>query len=276
MIVIASKPGRLGNLLLVYASLLAWGFEYDQKVVNPAFARYYRYFTGTKARTGSLYGGLYNLSYYFARIIDRFRLSNKLFGTRHLDWTEKVNLDAGSSALPSSLVCFIQGWQFRAKDLVEKHREKIHAFFAPAPEFQQKLIDIWEHSIPQGHKVVGVHVRRGDYRTFEGGAYYFEPEIYENLMRQILSLFGTEQIVFLVCSDDQQITNAFQDPNLKVIAGPGHELLDLYALAKCHYLVGPPSTYSIWASFYGQVPLYMIHDPKRSISQNDFIVQPTF
>jgi len=33
---------------------------------------------------------------------------------------------------------------------------------------------------------------------------------------------------------------------------------DLYALAECDYIIGPPSTYTLWASFYGDTPLWFM------------------
>jgi hypothetical protein len=43
--------------------------------------------------------------------------------------------------------------------------------------------------------------------------------------------------------------------DLNVTWGSGHLVEDMYAFAGCDYLVGPPSTFTTWASFYGQVPL---------------------
>jgi hypothetical protein len=36
--------------------------------------------------------------------------------------------------------------------------------------------------------------------------------------------------------------------------------VDLYSLARCDYVFGPPSTYSQWASFYGNKPLLHVFD----------------
>ncbi|GAC1589984.1 MAG: hypothetical protein NVS3B25_08050 [Hymenobacter sp.] len=58
-----------------------------------------------------------------------------------------------------------------------------------------------------------------------------------------------------------------------------HYVEDLYAMAGCDYLIGPLSTYSMWASFYGRVPICHLHRPSHSIhSLDDFEVfedQPT-
>ncbi|MFN5837557.1 MAG: hypothetical protein ACK47J_12755, partial [Pseudanabaena sp.] len=47
---------------------------------------------------------------------------------------------------------------------------------------------------------------------------------------------------------------------------------DLYSMAKCDYLIGPPSTYSMWASFYGMVPLLHIYDKHQIINLKDFLI----
>lgn len=46
---------------------------------------------------------------------------------------------------------------------------------------------------------------------------------------------------------------------------------DLYSLSKADYIIGPPSSYSAWASLYGSVPLCFIEDSKADFSISDFI-----
>ena len=65
-------------------------------------------------------------------------------------------------------------------------------------------------------------------------------------------------MAFLICSDEPQHGGDFARMNVHF--GTGHAIEDLYALARCDYLIGPPSTFSAWASFYGKVPLYFIED----------------
>lgn len=40
---------------------------------------------------------------------------------------------------------------------------------------------------------------------------------------------------------------------------------DLYAFAKTDLLMGPPSTFTLWASFYGDVPLSMMSTSDQEI-----------
>jgi hypothetical protein len=73
-----------------------------------------------------------------------------------------------------------------------------------------------------------------------------------------------------VCSDAALRLTDF--PGLPVTLGSGVAIEDLYALAACDRLVGPPSTFTQWASFYGRVPLYYIRDPMASPGDEDFAV----
>ena len=68
----------------------------------------------------------------------------------------------------------------------------------------------------------------------------------------------------LVCSNASPPASAFA--GCDVSAGIGHLVEDLYALARCDYLVGPPSTYTAWASFYGQVPLCHLETAEQQLS----------
>ena len=56
--------------------------------------------------------------------------------------------------------------------------------------------------------------------------------------------------------------------------GPGTEIGDLYSLAACDYIIGPPSTYTQWASFYGQVPRF-VHNRKYEEKSGMVRMSPT-
>ncbi len=53
--------------------------------------------------------------------------------------------------------------------------------------------------------------------------------------------------------------------DLRVHFGPGHIIQDMYAMAEADLLIGPPSTYTGWASFYGNVPLVAMHNADQPI-----------
>ncbi len=72
----------------------------------------------------------------------------------------------------------------------------------------------------------------------------------------------------MICSDEPIPEEPFE--GLDFLRGPGQLVEDMYSLAGCHYLLGPPSTFTLWASFYGEVPRYSLARPPRSLSWDEF------
>ena len=82
--------------------------------------------------------------------------------------------------------------------------------------------------------------------------------------------FSAVPAAFFACSDEPRHEHEF--PGLRVGIGAGSAVGDLCALAKCDYIIGPLSTFSMWASFYGHKPLFIIRDDKARIERNEFRV----
>jgi hypothetical protein len=276
MIVIASKPGQLGNLLIVFSAFLAYGFENKVRISNPAFHRYRRYFGGTSGKK-PLAGALYYFVFFTARVLHQLRIRNRVVCHVYLDWHEKLNLDNDEqgSCLKSGL-CFVQGWQFRANHLLKTHEVRIKKFFEPLKKYSFILDDFFHKRFTKEELVIGIHVRRGDYSRFKDGKFYYPVETYKQIIRSIAELFADRSPHFLISSDEKLNYADFENKGIKFTFTSGHELTDMYALARCAYIAGPPSTFSMWASWYGKVPLYMIKDPAEKITPDNFIIQEHF
>ena len=111
--------------------------------------------------------------------------------------------------------------------------------------------------------VIGLHIRRGDYKNFLGGKYYYTLEQYGRVMHKVEGYFEKEKIRWLICSNEFIDLGYFS--GFDTIKGNGQIVEDMYAFAACDYIVGPPSTYTGWASFYGKKPLYHIEDIEGEI-----------
>ena len=66
--------------------------------------------------------------------------------------------------------------------------------------------------------------------------------------------------------------NSEPPPGLSVGFAPGVPVEDLYALAACDYVLGPVSSFTQWASFYGSKPLLHLRDSKDRIERGRFRV----
>jgi hypothetical protein len=89
-------------------------------------------------------------------------------------------------------------------------------------------------------------------------------------MRELAGQFPGRKVAFFVCSDEPRSVDEF--PGLSVGLGAGSAMGDLHALARCDYIFGPQSTYTQWASFYGNKPLLLLHDANARVELVKFRV----
>jgi hypothetical protein len=103
---------------------------------------------------------------------------------------------------------------------------------------------------------VGVHVRWGDYR---GTEQFFPLPIFLERMKEISEILSPARVSFLISSPEKLRAEDF--PSNCIIPPNAGSVADMYTLAACDYILGPPSTFSGWASFYGEKPVFtMRHD----------------
>src|SRR4029077_14638741 len=91
-------------------------------------------------------------------------------------------------------------------------------------------------------------------------------------MRQTVELLAGKRVVFLLFSNKKIDHSRLSE--FSTIEGTGRMVEDLHALSLCDYILASTySTYSRWASFYGNVPLYQMETPSSQFSLQDFRVQ---
>jgi len=287
MVIIAKKVGRLANRLLLFAHFIGAAEEHGFRLVNTAFERYARYFPATSRDLFCRYPStspfpsfgflgrsiLYRLAQVSANTLHAIQQRGIDTGVIRLQRSQALDLDGPAflSRLRRHRILFVQDWFFRSSIDCEKHGDAIRSYFTP-----------WEHHLARSRAlvkparrreslVVGVHIRQDDYASFKDGRFFYSHQQYRNFMEQIKTAFPDQPVSFFVSSDAPVPTGIFN--GLDVHYGNGHELEDLYALSFCDLLIGPPSTYSRWASFYGNIPRLEIADPANPITPDSFKVE---
>lgn len=162
------------------------------------------------------------------------------------------------------------GWLYRDKPGIRRHEGLIKAFFSPISEIQCRVDECITSSRRKGTLLVGVHLRRGDYRRFAGGRFFYGDEVFRRFMEQAIVALQGHRVRFLLVSN--QPIDLDHYVGLDVTVGPGDAVSDLYSLAACDYLMGPPSTFTSWASFFGKVPFYEIRDATSVLHKENFKV----
>jgi hypothetical protein len=277
MIIIVSKSGQLGNRLFQFAHFIAFSEQCGVTVWNPGFEDYAKGFEGTghsavcrypvKAGSGvpvSLRPTIYGIVYKAALFAQKRNLQALRLRTRFLDWDEECRLDdpAFESSLRKMEILFAHGYEFRARSYFNRHADAIRRYFSPTREHQLKVDGAVAAARINADVVVGIHIRRGDYKEFMDGRYYYEIPDYLELMKSIEKLFPGKRVSFLVCSNERFDPALFS--SFQTTFGPGHPVEDLYSFARCDYLAGPPSSFTLWAAFYGGCSFYQMREKSGS------------
>jgi hypothetical protein len=188
-----------------------------------------------------------------------------IFGRKVVTLREQLGMpfelltdDKIQARIREATTVFVYGWHFRAPDCVARQAGVIREYFRPIEEHERSSSHAVDHLRRHSDVVIGVHLRLGDYATWNDGKYFFPVPRYVAWMQELAAQFPDRKVSFLLCSNEVQDERAF--PGLSVGFGPGSDVGDLYALAKCDYIFGPLSTFSQWASFYGNKPLFHLED----------------
>lgn len=282
MVVIQNKSGQLANRLFAFAHFIGNAIEYDYELVNPCFDEYCPYFP---ALTSAECRGLRISTAFHPSLPYRFfRKGSELLRRRmpaspwHCFYTLADGdpvfdlQDAAYLRDARRKVVFTHGWEFRDHASLLKHRPVIKALFAPDARVLALVAEWREKAIRGADVLVGVHVRRGDYARWQNGIYLYDDSVYRSRMMDVERALKAQgkTTAFVICSNEGIDMGVFSP--LQVTPGPGHAVADLYMLASCDLIMGPPSTYSLWASYHGGGKLLFIKDPHTEVSLADFEV----
>ena len=193
-------------------------------------------------------------------------LLEKIFGSKYRGLINKLFL---CSPEQKEHLCekrpnlFVNGWVLRHIAISEDKLEIIKQLFVP----EKGIIDDVQVQLDQNRKhcdlIVGVHIRRGDYQFWQDGKYYYSIDDYIRLCKTLSSnYFSGKTLSFLFCSNET--IQPGSDAGFSYFSinngSPAH---DLYALSQCDYIIGPPSSFSRFAAFIGDVPICFILSKER-------------
>lgn len=299
MIIISNKSGQLGNRLFQYSHILANAHENNYSVVNLMFDEYIKFFPALytiiippqsrKQNKKSTYNKLkFKLAYYLDRIIFKFfyytKWQSSIFHKIFNEDLNKYNFSSSDfydlnskefqEVAKSKKIVFAYGRFFRDYSNLYKHSNYLRILFKPTDSIVNNVNTLLTAIRKENKLVIGVHMRRGDYKEFADGRYYYSFEQYASILKNILAIpsLKDKKIAFLLCSNEPIPLTAFR--GMTIYTGSGQLVEDMYALASCNYIIGPPSTFTMWASFYGNLPMLQLKDLSKQINIEDFKLLP--
>lgn len=259
--IICDSENQLCNRFFSYLDSISWAIRYDKHVYVLFWNENIRYFDvlrNNKYVSFPFYFVEKNrwMKAFFCRTIDS-RFANKLY---HSNFGSKLG--------------FYLGWPMKNRCKTENlltDKTELRRIFMPNSDIQYKVNSLFGEYRVGTTLIVGVHIRRGDYKTFMGGCFYYDNSVYEQRMNEIVRLCNDREVCFYLASNEEipeSLTQKFK--TFSILKANTAE--DLYALSKCDFLLGPPSTFTQWVSYLNDIPLYHIYDKDVEIeSLNSFV-----
>jgi hypothetical protein len=200
-----------------------------------------------------------------------FRLKSKhIFGFTIVDnrgYTDDIDIISVNDIVNKyhSKRFIFTGWLFKFNNRTEKDDILIRSIFAPGRNFLLE-VDKFVMSYMFDKKInLAIHIRRGDYINFKGGQFYYNDETYARVIKNFIKIHGLEASEYNVVIFSNENCSLSVN-NLNIICERRSEIVDLYLMSRCDFIIGPPSTFSMWASFYGSKPLWFIENSDAEIS----------
>ena len=252
MIILCKRYGNHANRLMQNVHLEIFCRENGIRFINADFEDMVPYFNGTRPVL-------------FARIL---RFLSKILPSRIHSSPHEVELDDIKDQFTGWGIRFVNGFGYRSYNLIEKYHDYVVNKYSIKEGLKDKrLLDIINGQKSEGKVVIGVHIRRTDYKDYLGGKYYYSLDQYRQIIVALRDQIGERNAFFVLFSDEEV------RPDLShCVQSHGTWYQDLDSMSNCDYLIGPPSTFSCWASYMGNVPQYFIKDTEKAIQLTDFKV----
>jgi len=287
-VIISRGEGQLGNRLFQFATFHAAALESGFRVWNPAFGDYASYFPALAADVfcrpdcGRPWNADRRLACWLAEGLTArgWRGVVRLAGGEVLDISgshdaceKEYDLGSGDFAarLAGRRFLIAKGWKFRAREALWKWRDRVREVFRPNIDVMDRASRRVAEARGDAEVLIGVHVRRGDYAEWLGGRHFYDWEDYARWMGQAVALHPGKRVAFLVCSNENTDRLPVVE-GARATPGPGGVAEDLYALAGCDLLMGPPSTFTLWASYWGGVRLHMLERAGEPLWAGGFVM----
>jgi hypothetical protein len=289
-VIIASKAGRLGNRLFQGAHFMGNALSKGYQLFNPSLGEYAHLFEGSardplcgfpqpwRDDDPEFADQCRQILFQGVQLLGMATVRGMITGVKSVDIRRFDEVEGGdvdlkgevfTPLLEAGQLILPMGWKFSDHSGIQKHRKEIVRYFTPVESIRKPAEKIVSHARELGDLLVGVHIRQDDYRQWKNGIHFYETERYAQWMRELSERNSDNKVVFLVCASNSLDESLFND--LSVVKGPGSPCGDLYALSLCDKIIGPPSTFSGWASYHGGVPLCMLQNAFTSVARENFV-----
>lgn len=149
---------------------------------------------------------------------------------------------------------YFDGWLFRNQIGVMKYHREIREYFKPKDQTLQAVSSFIKPLKEYYDRVVGVHIRQDDYKTFKGGRYFVEQTRIREILDEYLREFkkDPQRTCFAITSNGPLDQELFA--GLHIVTSNLGFIEDLFLLASCDAVIGSDSSFGSFAAYYGNIP----------------------
>lgn len=193
-----------------------------------------------------------------------FRLNTISSILRILGIVKIIKLQKNSNPFENlGYITLIRGWIFETQCHLDSEKKDYYRAIFQNQFFRFHQNPFKTFKINTKGKILGVHIRRGDYINFLEGKYFFPDSTYFNYIKTLISLKYDFKTILIFSNEMNSINkNLFNFENLYFVTGNEYE--DYFLMARCDLVVGPSSTFSMWANYIGIGKLLYIQSPNES------------
>ena len=243
----ARDKSQMCNNLLQFAHVYAWGREHGRKSMSMRFSYKYKFFKISSSRLVSF------PMYLFAK----YAAALRILPTASFKY-ENCDVEALEKKMLRHRNIVVSGWYARWYDLFLKYRNEICDMF----EIDERYTSVVKTKMIEAESNrknvirLGVHIRRGDYAIWKNGIYCYDNDTYINYIQSFASLYPESEVHVYLSTNDPGVSVDYYQSQLPAIvihllAGSPPEDM----LSECDYVMGPPSTFSLVAVMYRDIPL---------------------
>ncbi|NPD82522.1 glycosyltransferase [Prevotella sp. PINT] len=260
--------GQMCNNIYQYINVYAWARKHNRRSMSMRFAHKYKGFA------------ICRMPYHNKAV---YSLVKALGGVRLIPCinydNKSMTIAQCEQRLLSSCNAIVEGWNVRYGSLLPEYMDEIRQLFAFDDGIKAAAR---RNMLPADDTTVniGLHIRRGDYKSFMGGRHYFTDKDFMDYLALLLDNFKGKRCNIYLCTNDKHLDRDFflrtirsreewNDCHIVFPHGSGHE--DLCLLSECDFILGPVSSYSLIATMYGKARcLWMSHKRRTMLPMSLF------
>ncbi|MDI9314397.1 MAG: alpha-1,2-fucosyltransferase [Hydrotalea sp.] len=257
MIILLNPWGQYSNRLTQEAYYQSICWEYKIKylsLANPEMIGLYRQISLTNNLLINILGKI------IIKIIRKLLLLLLRIG--YIKCHSPKNINSLLKLSKRNYFLFVGGWGFAKDDkwgtLVKKYTDRLRIKYRVAPERlldnEQSILKKINYYKENKTILIGLHIRRGDYRTWQNGKYFYPDDVWTNCIEKIAHYNKNQKFVFVLFSNEE-ITIKLK---YKHIVSTARWHVDHYLMSLCDYIIGPPSTFPLWAALHSAVKIHWI------------------